>query len=89
MTEDSDLTEHAVNRIFGAEELHRLAVDTLPKNAPPDHHNAFVLATTETGFKVGLHYRKDFELGTWDLEGAFLHNWAGGNGAGISSVFWF
>lgn len=89
MTDDSDLTEHAVTRIFGTEELHRLAVETLPNNAPDGKRNAFVFATVDGGIKLGLHYRRDFTLGTFDLEAAYLHQWSGDNALGVNGVFWF
>lgn len=89
MSDDSDLTHPAVVRMFGTEELHRLAVDTLPKNAPSGKKNALVLATVEGGVKVALHFQDDLGFGTFVLEAAYLHQWSGGDGVGVSGVLWF
>lgn len=84
-----DMSKQSVTRIFGPEELHKLAMETLPAIVPDGEKNALVLAATQSGLKIALHYEKQFKTATWQLEAAYLHEWDGNKAVGFNSVLWF
>ncbi len=65
-----------------AEAIHK-ATPQLPNN----HTNAIVGSVDATGAQVVIGFQKDTVSGSWQIQGAYRHAWAGDDSASVTVLY--
>jgi hypothetical protein len=73
--------------IFSDSQLAKLVTDTIPASLPAGHTNAIVGSVDATGAEVVIGFQKDTNSGTWQVQGAYRHEWSGSNDVGARLIY--
>ncbi len=77
--------------LFSSEALQRVFEQTVAPELDDTHHLVAVGAVTREGYKAAIIYHRPVTVigfkGEWQIEGAFLYNWAGEHDAEARVLF--
>lgn len=73
--------------LFGNAQLRKIVDETIVPNVPVGHNLALVASTDTLGYQIVGIFKRDTELGTWQLMAAARHDHSGDNSAGAFVMF--